>query len=432
MTVISLELNELNMDMVQAYIARGELPQFARLIDRHGLSETTSEEKYELLEPWIQWVTAHTGQKFNQHQIFRLGDIRDQSVEQIWEALEKEGVSVGAISPMNAENRCKNPAFFVPDPWVQGKVKGPWALRQLYAGMVQAVNDNAQSRLTLLSLMKLMIGIATYARIGSMKEYLRLMGNVIRRQSWAKAMILDRLLTDVFIKEFGKTEPAFSSLFLNAAAHIQHHYMFSSAVYDGPFKNPDWYVPPDADPLLDVYRLYDAVVGDVLTMAPSARLIIATGLHQVPYGHPSFYWRLRDHAAFLSKLQVPYVSVEPRMSRDFVVTCASVTEAFEAQRRLEQIRSLDAAPLFAVDNRGNDLFVTLIWADDVPADFKYLNGDVVHHNLKSDLAFVAIKNGEHDGVGYVIDTGLSGAAARVSLCTMPARIAEACGVQLAA
>lgn len=430
MTVISLELNELNMNMVRAYVDRGELPELARLIEQHGLSETTSEEVYENIEPWIQWVTAHTGQEYPEHGIFRLGDIRGRGIDQIWEMLERQGISVGAVSPMNAENRCKNPAFFVPDPWVHGEVKGPWALRQLYEAVVQAVNDNAQAKLTASSALKLVIGLAAYARFGSIKDYAKLLVATGKGRPWAKAMILDRLLADVFIKEVRKSRVRFSSLFLNAAAHIQHHYMFSSAVYDGPFKNPDWYVAPDVDPILDVYRLYDNVVGDVRRAMPQARLIIATGLHQVPYKSLTYYWRLKNHASFLDGLEIPYDTVEPRMSRDFVIACRDQGDAREAQRRLEMVHAMDGTPLFSVDNRGVDLFVTLTWPNDVPEDFEYRFGNEVRRGFKGELAFVAIKNGEHDGIGYVIDTGLAGEAAPMPLSAMPQRIAQACGVAL--
>lgn len=430
MTVISLELNELNMHMVRDYIERGSLPELAKLIDRHGLTETASEEVYENIEPWIQWVTAHTGQEYPEHRIFRLGDIRDRGIDQIWEMLERQGISVGAVSPMNAENRCEDAAFFLPDPWVGGKVKGPWALHQLYDAVVQAVNDNAQSKLTAITALKLMIGFTTYARFGSLRSYAQLLTAVSRKRAWAKAMILDRLLADVFVKEMRKTKPQFSSLFLNAAAHIQHHYMFSSAVYSGPFQNPNWYVHPRADPILDVYQLYDNIIGDLRRAIPSARLIVATGLHQVPYGELTYYWRLKEHAKFLGSLGIPYNSVETRMSRDFVVTCNNCEDASEAQCRLEMLTSLDNVPLFSVDNRGSDLFVTLSWPHDIPADFEYRFGNEVRHGLAEAVAFVAIKNGEHDGVGYLIDTGLPCSAERVRLSELPQRFARACGVPL--
>ena len=97
--LILLELNEINFDYVQRYAQRGELTHLADLIRRHGYAETTSETRYEELEPWIQWVTAHTGLPLQDHKVFRLGDVVHTDLEQIWELLEGQGLSVGAISP---------------------------------------------------------------------------------------------------------------------------------------------------------------------------------------------------------------------------------------------------------------------------------------------------------------------------------------------
>ena len=74
--LILIQLNEINFDIVQKYIELfpKRFEGFKRLID--GMhSDTLSEEIYEHLEPWIQWVSVHTGKTYNQHKVFRLGDI---------------------------------------------------------------------------------------------------------------------------------------------------------------------------------------------------------------------------------------------------------------------------------------------------------------------------------------------------------------------
>src|SRR5262245_50594315 len=145
--LLLLELNEVNFDFIEAYVARGALPNLARLIREHGIVRTTSEERYEQLEPWIQWVTAHTGLSYAEHSVFRLGDIVERDLPQIWEELEAVGYRVGALSPMNAKYRLRDPAFFVPDPWTRTEVRGRPTLRDLHAALAQAVNDNATAKI---------------------------------------------------------------------------------------------------------------------------------------------------------------------------------------------------------------------------------------------------------------------------------------------
>lgn len=401
--LMMIELNEVNFDFIRGYAACGALPNFQRLIDRHGIVETTSETDYANLEPWIQWVTAHTGRSLKDHGVFRLGDILERpDIAQIWETLEAAGVSVGAISPMNARNACQNAAFFVPDPWTRSTVTGSPLVRNLYDAITQLVNDNAEGKADKASLVWLGAGLARYAAPGNYARYIAAMAKI--RQPWQRALILDLLLADLFAAEVRRTDAQFTTLFLNAAAHIQHHYLFNSAIYRGPNANPVWYIAADQDPLLDVYRLYDRILGRLLRAFPDRRLIVATGLHQDPYPTTLFYWRLRDHAAFLTELGIPHRRAEPRMSRDFVVFCDDQDQAFRAEAMLTAIVADDGQPLFEVDNRGDSLFVMLVYGADIAPTLGYRLGDRHFSGLKDKTAFVAIKNGEHNGIGYLIDT----------------------------
>lgn len=404
MTLVLLELNELNFDHVQYYIDRGDLPNFSRKIATHGVSQTVSEQLYEELEPWIQWVTAHTGMSLAEHGVFRLGDILNHDLEQIWEELERSGYSVGAISPMNAKNRLKNAAFFVPDPWTPAELTAEPSLKKLYAAVAQAVNDNAQSRLEFKSKLWLMVGAAKYARPSNYSKYITLAAQA-RSKPWTKAMFLDLLLADIFIGQTKKMKPDFATLFLNAAAHIQHHYMFSSAAYPGNLKNPDWYVGKDDDPVFDVYSLYDRILGQVYTSFPKARVMLATGLHQDPHTQLTYYWRFKDHQEFLEKVKVPFERVEPRMSRDFLIVCKNSDDALRAESLLNSAKAEDGLSLFSIDNRGSDLFVELSYPHEISDNFSYSVGGRNFNNLNEDVSFVAIKNGQHNGIGYFLDSG---------------------------
>ena len=402
--LILVELNEVNFEFVEHYARRGELPVFERLIGAHGYARTRSEEVYEQVEPWIQWVTVHTGKRYAEHKVFRLGDGPRASVEQIWEQLEKKGLRVGAFSPMNAANALAQPAFFVPDPWTQSEVSAPPLLRAAYQAICQAVGDNAEGRISPGSALQLLAGLAAYARVRNWPRYLAdALGGLTSR--WPRAIFLDRFLADCFFRLWRRTRPDFSSVFFNGAAHIQHHYLFNSAAYRGPFRNPAWYLPAGVDPVLEIYRLYDRMLGDCLALEPRPRLMIATGLHQDPVQEPVFYWRLRDHAAFLGRLGCRFSGVEPLMSRDFLVRCADAVQAAATAARLASGRAADGLPLFEVDNRGDSLFVTLAYARDVKQGLAASFEGAAIEDLAREVRFVALKNGQHNGIGYFLDSG---------------------------
>jgi Type I phosphodiesterase / nucleotide pyrophosphatase len=424
--LLFLELNEVNFGAMESYFAQGKLPRLAAFLNRHGYHETTSEETYELLEPWIQWVTAHTGLSYREHGIFRLGDMIHSEHQQIWERLEQAGLKVGAISPMNARNNLRSAAFFVPDPWTSTRVDAPAAYRKLYAAIARAVSDNAEAKLDARSLMHLLAGTTRAARPANYGRYMAY-ALAARRKPWLRAAFLDQLLADMFIGMTRKTQPNFATLFLNGAAHIQHHYMFSSAAYQGPLRNPSWYIRDGDDPVLDIYSLYDRILGQVQDVFPQYRIMLATGLHQDAHAQVTYYWRFKDHAAFLKRIGIDFATVEPRMSRDFLITFRDPAQAAAAERRLAAARAGDGAPLFETDNRGDSLFVSLIYAGDITPELVFSIGNESFSGLRDDVAFVALKNGEHNGIGYFADSGLDndGQVARFPLTEVPDRVLAA-------
>jgi len=429
--LLFLEFNEINLESVRHYADRGLLPSLHGLIENNGWATTTSEQRYEDVEPWIQWVTAHSGKTLEEHRVFRLGDIVQHELPQIWEFLEAHGLRVGALGPMNAANRLRDPAFFVPDFWTQTGMCAPRVVTRLHAAVSQLVSDNAAVRLTPGSTAALLMGLALYAAPRNYATYASLVTTSGSRP-WRRAILLDLLLNDVFVSLVGGTSPDFATLFLNAGAHIQHHYLFSAQCYLGANRNPEWYVAADVDPVLEVYQAYDRILGTIRTKFPAARVMIATGLHQDPHGEGTYYWRLRQHAHFLERVRIPFVRVEPRMSRDFLVVCRDAKEAAQVQSRLAgAVANKDGLPLFQVDNRGVDLFVTLTYPREISAGFEFTVGDETFSGLDQDVVFVALKNGQHNGTGYFLDSGADFRAHKVSfaLREMPRIVANAVGVE---
>ncbi|RAJ07133.1 hypothetical protein [Arenibacter echinorum] len=401
--VILLGLNEINFDYIKYYINEGQLSNFKKLFEKSGYRETTSEKEYKNLEPWIQWVTIYTGKTFDEHQVFRLGDIVNRKdLMQIFEKIESNGYTVGAVSPFNADNRLKKPLFFAPDPWTQTKASGNKTFTKLSLAISQAVNDNANGKLTVKSIKALIKGLLKYTSLIDYGWYIIKLAK-LKSQTGIKAQILDKLLADAFLYEWKKNPPDFSNLFLNSGAHFQHHYMFNSRAYKGDLKNPEWYCPQQEDPLFEILKVYDIVLGHLLEL--NVRLIIATGLHQQPHKHLTYYWRIKDHAGFLEIIGIKdYTKVIPKMSRDFLVEFSSVDKAKTAEKIITTFKAcLDNKDIFTIDNRGKSLFIELTYPANISDNFS-IEGTLKIDNFRKYIAFVAIKNGEHNGIGYVLDT----------------------------
>ena len=397
--LVLVELNEVNFDVVQEYIDKGEsLPNFVRLM-KYDRRVTTSEKQYNLLEPWIQWPSVHTGKAYSEHQIFRLGDVVQKKPVQIFELLEASGFTVGAISPMNAANALSRPAYFVPDPWTDTPSDRCLFSRMLSSALKQTVNDNSEGRVSLKSFFYL--GCCFLFLVRPHCQW-RLITKAFasRGKPWRKALFLDRLLHEIHVSLLLMRKPDFSTVFLNAGAHIQHHYFLNSAsTLVNANDNPAWYVAPDEDPLREMLFEYDEMLGDLLD-EERWEVIVATGLTQRPVAKSTFYYRLRDHTGFLQGLCLPSVTISPRMTRDFLVSCGSERDAEVVADELGKVVTRDGVRLFGeIDNRGADVFVVLDYSREITTNTEVLIRER-WVKLIDEVVFVAVKNGQHEGRGY--------------------------------
>ena len=169
-------------------------------------------------------------------------------------------------------------------------------------------------------------------------------------------------------------------------------------------RNPAWYVSPLADPVAEMLTVYDRVVADYLDK-PGVEVIFATGLSQRPFDRVKFYYRLKNHEAFLRLLGIRFKDVQPRMTRDFLIEFDSPQQATTAQQQLAGIKIAGGNnPLFGdIDNRGNSLFVTLTYPHEIDQSVAIEHaGKTIH--LSSHVAFVAVKNGMHQEGGFAFFT----------------------------
>ncbi len=397
MRLTLLELNEINFEIVKKYLDSGSnLPSFKYLIDK-GMLETNSEDIYENIEPWIQWPSVHTGKTFSEHGIFRLGDIVNSKEEQVFEKVEKMGYRVGAISPMNASNKLQGNGYFIPDPWTDTNSDPSFLSKSIAQAISQAVNDNSKSKITLKSLLSLALAFITIINLKDYKDFIKLAFTSFGKP-WRKAIFLDKLLHKVHLRYIHKYKIDFSVIFLNAGAHIQHHYFLNSKVFASPNRqNPEWYVAQSLDPLRELLESYDDLIKDYLEM--EGEVIIATGLSQKPYERTKFYYRLKDHRKFLKNIGIEFLKVEPRMTRDFLINFSSQSLVEDALNKLESI-SVEGERLFGeIEIRGLELFVTLTYPNEINKDTIFnLNGN--NSKLSKHVVFVAIKNGMHQNKGY--------------------------------
>lgn len=393
--LILVQFNEINIDIFYK-----EIQKYRYLSQIFNLKKirTFSESEYDLLEPWIQWVSVYTGKSASEHGIFRLGDF-DNKNKQIFEILEEQGFTVGSVCPMNASNNLQNPKFFLPDPWTDTKSDKNFFNQLIYKAISQAVNDNSKQKISLKSFFSLAIAFVFYFSINNLNLYIKLIyKSLFKKHKWCKALFLDLFLSDFFVKKLKKTNPDFSSLFLNACAHIQHHYFFNMIGQNE--KNPSWYINKNVNPINDMLATYDKIFQNLIKNK-NFKFIICTGLSQIPASKTKYYYRLKNHDEFLRKLNIRFNKVLPRMTRDFTIYFDTNNDLEEAYLILTSIVSGTGIKLFGeIDKREKSLFVTLTFSDEIFKETKFHSINFENLNIFKNVVFVAIKNGIHNSDGY--------------------------------
>jgi hypothetical protein len=118
--LIVLEFNELCPSLMDQFIAEGCVPNFARLKRESQVYTTESDEQPPYLEPWIQWVTAHTGTPYSEHAVYALGDGAKLKTPRVWDVVGQHGGKVWVCGSMNASFHKPIQGYILPDPWSTG------------------------------------------------------------------------------------------------------------------------------------------------------------------------------------------------------------------------------------------------------------------------------------------------------------------------
>jgi len=365
--MILLEFNELSPALMDTFIEQGHLPNFKRLRDSSQAFITDAEEVAPNLDPWIQWVTLHSGLSFDEHGIHHLGDGHKLAVQSLWDMIAAQGETVWVCGSMNIKYDKPIKGAVVPDPWTVGTSPFPEELAPYYLFVQRNVQEYTNDKVPLSKgdygrFLKFMLGHGLSAHtVGSIARQL-LSERRTGKGRWKRATILDKLQRDVFLHYFKKLRPAFSTFFLNSTAHFQHAHWRN--MDPEPFKIK----PTDADQaeyqhaVRYGYEEMDRIVGDILRAAPSnAVVVLATALSQQPcliyedLGGKTFY-RPRTFEPLVEFCGIKGCQkVEPVMSEQFHLRFATESDAQAAADRLSALR-INGRPAMHVERREANVF----------------------------------------------------------------------------
>jgi hypothetical protein len=365
--VIVLEFNELSPALMETFIDQGYLPNFKRLKETSQVFTTDAEEVAPNLDPWIQWVTVHSGLSYDEHGIFHLGDGHKLAVNSLWDLISGAGKKVWVCGSMNIKYNLPLNGAVVPDPWTVGVSPFPDRFDAYYRFVQRNVQEYTNDRVPLSKgdYFRFLKFMATHGL--SLRTIRSIVAQLISERrtgkgKWKRATILDKLQRDVFLFYFRKLRPDFSTFFLNSTAHFQHAHWRN--MDPEPFKIK----PTDSDQaeyqhaVRYGYEEMDKIVGDVIGAVPEdATIVLATALSQQPcliyedIGGKTFY-RARTFPPLLEFAGITGCEkVEPVMSEEFHLRFASERDAVDALEKLAAL-TVDGRQAMQVERRGTNVF----------------------------------------------------------------------------
>lgn len=113
---------------------------------------------------------------------------------------------------MNADNRLKNPAYFIPDPWTDTDTDNSSFSKRLSKMLKQTVNNNATGTLSFNSVLTILEIIFKTLHYKKTSYLIKLIFSSIFKP-WKKALVLDYLIHLIHIYFLKKKYPIFLQSF---------------------------------------------------------------------------------------------------------------------------------------------------------------------------------------------------------------------------
>ncbi|MFO0758040.1 MAG: hypothetical protein U0359_16205 [Byssovorax sp.] len=288
--VLLLEFNEINWTIIDPMIAKGKLPTFARLRAEGTTASPESVDQVPHLDPWVTWVTVHTGVDRSVHGATVLEqDVASIKARRTWQYAVEAGKSIGVFGSISAYPPYPVPGFMVPGPFAPSSQTFPpylepvQALNRKYTE-VHSKRGKEDSPLDMvkqgMALLKLGLKPSTCAAI---VEQLAL-ERVKPYMHWKRVSLQPLINYDFFESAYKAFRPDYATWHSNHAAHYMHHYW--RAMDDSKFLAPS---PPEekrkfGDAVEYGYEVCDKLLARFITLAGDDAIIaVASSMGQQPY-----------------------------------------------------------------------------------------------------------------------------------------------------
>jgi hypothetical protein len=327
--VLLLEFNEINWRVIDRLVAeRGRefLPNICHIREQGTWGAPLALEQPPNLDPWVTWVTVHTGTTQAVHGAKVLEqDAATVGAKRSWEYIAEAGRTVGIFGSIGAYPPAPVKGFVIPGPFAPGDDTFPRSLEPIQSlnrrhtrahGASSHADSLAQLMKAGLQLLQLGLKPATCARIA--RQLVR--ERVDPHASWRRVMLQPLVNYDFFAALYRRQRPDFATWHTNHAAHFMHHYWraWNDAGFAHGSPEEERAHFGEAVPL--GYKLCDELLGRFLgLMDERTVLLVCSSMGQQPflnahYREGKVIVRFKDTEEFLRRIEARGVTeVVPTM-----------------------------------------------------------------------------------------------------------------------
>ena len=429
--VLLLELNEVNWNVVDRLLhAHGEayLPHFARLRRDGAWATQIAVERPPHLDPWITWVTLHTGVPREVHGASVLEqDAASIAAPRLWDLVAAAGRSIGVFGSISAYPPREVRGFMVPGPFAPGDETFPAELRPIQAlnRLGTQVHNQTRPPASPLDLLRMTLRLS---RLGlRARTLLDVAAQLVRERldgtsRWRRIGLQPLINFDFFARLYRQYAPDFATWHSNHAAHYMHHYWraWDDAGFAVPATAAERRAFGDAVPY--GYRLCDALIGRFLQLLDKRTvLIVASSMGQQPfvsdrYREGKIIVRFRDIGRILDIVGRDGVTeVVPTMVPQWNLRVPDAAARAALRDRLAAVRRVvagHAEAALSVEETADQLTVTPLGLAEKPDDVRYYfpqctqaspNGYPIDALFATDLP--TVKQGMHHPAGLLALVG---------------------------
>jgi hypothetical protein len=310
--------------------------------DKKNISTFTKDKTEGVnLDPWVQWVSVHTGKPSSIHKVLKIGQKLDKDIPQVWESIAKKNYKIILWGAFNSilKNK-KNINIFFPDPWSYTQKPYPLSFKNLldlpryYALNYPNINFFKFSLNVINFFKKIFLSKVFFYLSKNFLNYLKMIIK-FKLKSFNYYFFLDLISLKFISIDIQKKNTDFAIIALNSFAHFQHNF-WDEKKYEYAYF---WYLNEMIIEMKKISKNFNSI-------------LIYNGFSQKKID-PIFYIRPKNPTHFFDILGIRFLDIKPNMTSGGHVFFANTNDKKKCIETLNNI-CLYGKKLFCIKNYNHE------------------------------------------------------------------------------